>query len=237
MSFWKKISEINSPAAKEASLPSDSGSSSSLAKSSDSSASAIPTQPARPVQEDSDAERFVAAPGNIEEMLLSRFGKTRSALGAGTVIQGKLSFDTPVRIDGKLSGELYSSRALIVGPTGQIDAQLEVQTLIVLGSLKGVVRASERIEILGGGVLEGEITTPVLVIQDGCKFSGGCKMVAATQGKHTGGTSSSAQTVASNPASSGGTPDVKRVSGTSPVGVGSPSLGGGGTAQTGVQQR
>lgn len=116
---------------------------------------------------------------NPEDILNERFGKTRSALSAGTVIQGKLSFDTPVRIDGKLSGEVYSSKALIIGPTGQVDAQVEVACLVVLGSLKGNAKAAERLEIWAGGAFEGNIVTPVLVVQEGGAFSGDCKMPAA----------------------------------------------------------
>ena len=46
---------------------------------------------------------------DLEECLSEKYGKVRSALGPGTVIQGRLSFDTPVRIDGTLSGDISSS--------------------------------------------------------------------------------------------------------------------------------
>ena len=102
--------------------------------------------------------------------------RVRSALGPGTVIQGKLSFDAPVSIDGKLSGEIYSSKTLIVGKSGVIDAQVEVATLIVKGVVKGHIKASERIEIREGGQLLGDIVTPTLMIEEGCIFNGGCSM-------------------------------------------------------------
>ncbi len=110
--------------------------------------------------------------------LSKRYGKARSALGAGTVIQGKLSFDTPVRIDGKLGGEIFSSEALIVGPTGTIDAQVEVRALVVQGVVKGRIVAKERIEILAGGRVEGTITTPNLVIEETAVYNGKCTMEA-----------------------------------------------------------
>lgn len=113
---------------------------------------------------------------DIEEKIAMRFGgKLRSVLSAGTIIQGKLSFDTPVKIDGKLSGELYSSRALIVGKTGQIEASVQVQSLIVLGRIKGKIVATERLEILPGGVVEGEVHTASLSV-DGGVLNGTCSM-------------------------------------------------------------
>lgn len=113
-----------------------------------------------------------------EEQISERFGsKIRSVLGAGTVIQGKLSFDTPVRIDGKLTGEIFSSKALIIGPTGSIDAQVNVASLYVMGSVSGKVKATERIEVFPGGVLQADISTPALAINDAV-FSGACAMTS-----------------------------------------------------------
>lgn len=107
--------------------------------------------------------------------------KVRSALGPGTVIQGKLSFDATVSIDGKLTGEIFSSKTLIVGTSGVVDATIEVAELIVRGVVKGSIKASERIEIKDGGQLIGDIITPALVMQDGCLFSGNCSMVQANK--------------------------------------------------------
>lgn len=117
-----------------------------------------------------------------EDILIERFGKTRSALGEGTVIQGKLSFDTPVRIDGKLSGEIFSSKVLIIGPTGLIDAKIEVASLIVLGSVKGEINATERVEVWSGATLEGRLRSPTLVVQDGGFLGGTCEMLSFHKG-------------------------------------------------------
>lgn len=117
-----------------------------------------------------------------EDVLAERFGRTRSALSEGTVIQGKLSFDTPVRIDGKLSGEIFSSKVLIVGPTGKVDANLEVAALVVLGRVSGTITASERVELWSGAELQGVVRSPVLVIQEGGNFSGTSHMLEAQTG-------------------------------------------------------
>lgn len=121
----------------------------------------------------------------LESMLSGRFGKLRSALGVGTLIQGRLSFDTPVRIDGKLSGEVFSSEALIVGSSGVVDASLEVASLIVLGTVKGKVKASQRVEVYSGGRLEAEVVSPLLKIEDGAHFGGKCSMPAQIREQRT----------------------------------------------------
>ena len=107
---------------------------------------------------------------------LVKYGNVRSALGKGTVIQGKLSFDTPVRIDGKLGGEVFSTETLIVGPTGEIDAKVEVATLVVMGTVKGEIEAKDKVEILASGKIYGDVNAQALVIEEGALFQGKCSM-------------------------------------------------------------
>ena len=107
--------------------------------------------------------------------------RVRSALGPGTVIQGKLSFDAPVSIDGKLGGEVFSSKALLVGKTGIVDAKVDVASLIVFGRVRGTVSAAERVEIRAGAVVEAEIVTPILVVEEGGVFNGSCQRGGAVR--------------------------------------------------------
>lgn len=126
-------------------------------------------------------ELLSGAPLQEGDQLLQRFGKVRSALGEGTIVNGKLSFDAPVRIDGRLKGEIFSSKALIVGASGEIDANITVASLIVRGSVKGTIKATERIELLSGAELEGQVQTPILVVAEGSRFNGHCRVARANK--------------------------------------------------------
>lgn len=100
----------------------------------------------------------------------------RSALGAGTVIQGKLSFDMPVSIDGKLAGELFSSESVIIGKSGIVEAEIDVKELIIYGYIKGNIKATQKIKIFSGASVEGSITTPSLSIEEGAIMNCQCMM-------------------------------------------------------------
>jgi cytoskeletal protein CcmA (bactofilin family) len=106
-----------------------------------------------------------------EDVIGRRFGKPRSALGPGTVIQGKLSFDTVVIIDGKLGGEVYSSETLIVGKHGSVNAQVRVKHLVVAGAVSGNITATESIELLRGGRIDGDFIAKRLIIEEGAAAS------------------------------------------------------------------
>lgn len=100
--------------------------------------------------------------------------EVRSALGPGTVIEGKLRFDSPVRIDGSLIGEVTSSSVLIVGEQAVVKAIVNVGSLVVHGQVSGQVEAHEKVEIKDGGCLEANIKTKQLIIDEGGFFRGGC---------------------------------------------------------------
>ena len=110
---------------------------------------------------------------SIAEDLTNRFGRNiKSALGPGTVIEGKFSFDSPVCIDGTLSGDVKSSSVLIVGEEATVTGSIEVGSLIVLGTVSGDVEAEELVEVRSGGMLEADIQTKRICLQDGAWFSG-----------------------------------------------------------------
>ena len=109
----------------------------------------------------------------IEQDLKRRFGTNiKSALGPGTVIEGTFRFDSPVCVDGTLTGEITSTSALIVGADANINGTIKVGSLIVLGTVNGSVDATELVEIRKGGMLDGDLNCQRIVIEDGGWFEG-----------------------------------------------------------------
>ena len=115
-----------------------------------------------------------AEPVSSKPTNLPKAEAVHSALGPGTVIEGKLRFDSPVRIDGSLIGEVTSTSVLIVGEQAVVKAIVNVGSLVVHGQVTGQVEAQEKVEIKDGGSLEANIKTKHLVIDHGGYFRGGC---------------------------------------------------------------
>ena len=97
-------------------------------------------------------------------------------LGKDTEFDGKFSFTGAARIDGKFSGEIYSSGTLIVGESALIRSQINVGDAIINGEIHGEVSAEHRIEIKSRGKLFGNVQTPELVIEEGAIFRGDSNM-------------------------------------------------------------
>jgi cytoskeletal protein CcmA (bactofilin family) len=103
-------------------------------------------------------------------------GEINTLLGRGSEFEGKLTFEGTVRIDGKLSGEIFSDDVLVVGEGAEISAEIEVGVIIVEGNVNGNIRAKKAVELHAPARIKGNIETPSLYIDKGVIFEGHCKM-------------------------------------------------------------
>ena len=97
-------------------------------------------------------------------------------LGKGSRVEGKLTFEGSVKIDGYVEGEIQAQQAVIVGESAQINAQITADTIVVKGKVTGDITARKQVELRGPAKLTGNITTPSLVIHEGVLFEGHCSM-------------------------------------------------------------
>jgi cytoskeletal protein CcmA (bactofilin family) len=113
-------------------------------------------------------------------------GEINTLLGRGSEFEGKLTFEGTVRIDGKLSGEIFSDDVLIVGEGAEVSAEIEIGLLIVQGTVIGNIRAKRGVELHAPGKVRGDITTPVLQVEKGVIFEGRSHMEGIAEGAATG---------------------------------------------------
>lgn len=108
---------------------------------------------------------------------LTGLGQLTALLGPGTEFKGKLAFEDRVRIEGKVTGEIFGDGTLIIAEGAEIHAQLTVGTLIMRGgTLHGDVTATKLVEIYSPARVYGNIHSPGLVIEKGVVFEGKCTM-------------------------------------------------------------
>ena len=112
-------------------------------------------------------------------------GELDGHLAEGTHISGTLKFEGTVQIDGRFEGDVKSHGKLILGASAEVDADISVAELEVLGTLRGNVEARERLTIRTGGVVEAKIVAGKIAIEPGAIFRGSCEMPAGEQ--RTGG--------------------------------------------------
>jgi cytoskeletal protein CcmA (bactofilin family) len=97
-------------------------------------------------------------------------------MGAETFFEGKLTYTGAVRLDGRFKGVIRSDDTLIVGDTGRIEGEIHVGITIIQGEVVGNVYGKERVELHHPGRMIGNITAPVVIMDEGAIFEGNCKM-------------------------------------------------------------
>ena len=103
-------------------------------------------------------------------------GRVSGFIDKDTEITGDIKFKDSFRIDGKFKGKILSGGSLIVGETGEVEADIEAESISINGRIKGSLTAKDRIEIFSQGRVIGKIVAPKLIIEEGAFFQGSCQM-------------------------------------------------------------
>ena len=103
-------------------------------------------------------------------------GEVTTLLGRGSEFEGKLSFEGTVRVDGKLSGEIFTDDVLIIGEGAEVHAEINVGAVVIEGTVHGNIHAKRSVEIHTPARVRGNISTPSLSIDKGVIFEGQCQM-------------------------------------------------------------
>ena len=109
------------------------------------------------------------------------FYEVTTLLGKGSEFEGKLTFDGTVRIDGKFRGEIFSEDTLIIGESAQVEATIDVCSVIVYGQVVGNIHARNCVELHAPARLKGNIATADLQVDKGVFWNGQVQMAPAQQ--------------------------------------------------------
>ena len=104
-----------------------------------------------------------------------------TTLGKETNFNGVMRFRDSLKIDGTFSGEIVSSGFLYIEQGATITANIRVGSVVVGGTVRGNIEATEKLEMLSTGKVYGNIRTGKLKIADGVVFEGKCEMIKNPQ--------------------------------------------------------
>jgi cytoskeletal protein CcmA (bactofilin family) len=96
-----------------------------------------------------------------------------SIIGRSVTITGDVTADEPLTIAGRVVGTVsIAGHSLTIEETGQVDADLQADAVMVSGQVTGAVAATTRIVIKATAVVDGKLSAPVLGIEDGANICG-----------------------------------------------------------------
>jgi cytoskeletal protein CcmA (bactofilin family) len=99
--------------------------------------------------------------------------RASARLGSSLHVKGEISGSEDLLIDGSVEGLIQlDERKLTVGATAKVTADIIAREVVVYGTVKGNLRAKDRIEIKKDGSVNGDLTTSRIMIEDGAYFKG-----------------------------------------------------------------
>ena len=93
-------------------------------------------------------------------------------------MEGTVSSESDIRIDGNIKGTLTCKAKVIVGPTGAIEGEIRCVNAVIEGKFKGTLYVEELLHIRETADVTGDVYTNKLTVQSGANFNGAVKMAA-----------------------------------------------------------
>ena len=102
-------------------------------------------------------------------------GEHFSIVSAECYFQGTLSVQGSLRVDGHLAGSVDNARQVIIGEGGKITGDVTAQTIVCGGDIEGNVCA-DMLEVLGKASIKGDIRAQKMMVEEGGRIEGMCKI-------------------------------------------------------------
>ena len=101
----------------------------------------------------------------------------RAAIGRSITIRGEVTGNEDLLIQGHVDGSVdLKKQAVTVGQEGEVKANITGRIVTVEGLVEGNLNAEEQVILRSSARVQGDITAPRVVLEDGANFRGGLDM-------------------------------------------------------------
>ncbi|MDZ7581521.1 MAG: polymer-forming cytoskeletal protein [Deltaproteobacteria bacterium] len=104
-------------------------------------------------------------------------GASMSLVSENIRIEGELGGEENILINGRVVGSIKLNGDIVIGQSGLVEADIEGDTVVIQGTVKGNVTARHHLEIQATGKLIGDITARSIDIKEGSTFEGRSRML------------------------------------------------------------
>jgi cytoskeletal protein CcmA (bactofilin family) len=106
----------------------------------------------------------------------------QATIGASVVIKGEISGSEPLYIDGKVEGSIHvSGQRVTIGRSGTVTANIDAKEVVIMGSVKGNIQCTDRLDIRAEGSLTGDVISPRVSVEDGAMLKGSVDVRSGSQ--------------------------------------------------------
>jgi len=99
-----------------------------------------------------------------------------TVIGSSIVIDGEISGDEDLVIQGTVKGKISLKESLYVEGSGVVEADIDTQNVEIAGRVTGNIVASDKVELKADCRVVGDVKAPRILIADGASFKGNVDM-------------------------------------------------------------
>jgi len=129
---------------------------------------------------EADEVELAEEPEKVEDNSAKRLFDT--ALGAGSTVEGVLSSDGNVRIDGVFKGKLEIGENILIGVTAEVEADIIAKNVSIGGRIRGNVTGN-KIHLLSTAQVWGDIEADSIITEEGAFIEGRIGMTKGREGE------------------------------------------------------
>src|SRR5271155_3708345 len=106
----------------------------------------------------------------------------QATIGRTLVIKGEVSGAEALYIDGRIEGKIMlGDNRVTIGRNGAVQADISAREVVVMGKVTGNIECSDRVDIRSEGVVNGNVTTVRISVEDGAVLKGGIQVKSGEQ--------------------------------------------------------
>jgi cytoskeletal protein CcmA (bactofilin family) len=96
----------------------------------------------------------------------------QTVIGVETRVSGEIRGDEDLLVKGRVDGKIHLSQALTVDKGAIVQADVDVRTLVVAGTLVGNIVASESVRLQPTARVVGDLASPRVMMEAGAAYRG-----------------------------------------------------------------
>lgn len=99
-----------------------------------------------------------------------------TVIAKGTTMEGKFACTENVRLDGAIHGEVKVDKRLVMGDSSYVQGNITAREAAIKGRIKGDLIVTGALHLMETAVIEGNITARTMVVEEGARYNGACKI-------------------------------------------------------------
>jgi cytoskeletal protein CcmA (bactofilin family) len=134
----------------------------------------------QPAQNQSNSQKYPAPSTNYTPVRTVNPPIEQATIGRSLVIKGEVSGAESLFIDGRVEGSIsLADNRVTIGRNGSVTANINAREVVIMGTVKGNIECTDRLDIRSEGSLTGDVVSPRISVEDGAVLKGSVEVRTA----------------------------------------------------------